>query len=157
MKNEFFKREEYIDAFDNEYSFLSNFYIGQKIIFLGVPCTTAEHAYQMMKAETFEDKINIVNALTPEKAKRLGNNCKIVKNWNNIKDSIMYQVVQAKFIQDDFLMLKLLSTEGYELIEGNNWGDTYWGECNGIGRNKLGKILMSVRANLHAMGLKYNE
>lgn len=33
------------------------------------------------------------------------------------------------------------------IIEVNNWGDTYWGVCNGIGDNHLGKILMKIRDN----------
>jgi hypothetical protein len=31
------------------------------------------------------------------------------------------------------------------LIEGNTWGDTFWGVCNGVGENNLGKTLMNVR------------
>ena len=31
------------------------------------------------------------------------------------------------------------------LIEGNEWGDTFWGTCDGIGENHLGKILMRIR------------
>ena len=40
-----------------------------------------------------------------------------------------------------------------ELIEGNDWGDITWGVCNGIGENKLGKILMKLRLTLRS----YNE
>lgn len=40
---------------------------------------------------------------------------------------------------------KLIKTGDAELIEGNWWGDKYWGMCNGEGMNKLGKILMQVR------------
>jgi len=31
------------------------------------------------------------------------------------------------------------------LIEGNTWGDTYWGVCRGRGSNNLGKLLMKIR------------
>lgn len=37
-----------------------------------------------------------------------------------------------------------------ELIEGNNWGDTFWGVCNGRGENMLGKLLMEIRDYLRA-------
>jgi len=40
---------------------------------------------------------------------------------------------------------QLLATGDVELIEGNTWHDTEWGVCNGIGKNKLGKILMRIR------------
>lgn len=39
----------------------------------------------------------------------------------------------------------LLKTGDEELVEGNTWGDTFWGVCKGKGRNELGKILMKVR------------
>lgn len=35
-----------------------------------------------------------------------------------------------------------------ELIEGNTWGDTFWGVCRGKGENNLGKILMRLRSEL---------
>lgn len=34
------------------------------------------------------------------------------------------------------------------LEEGNTWGDTTWGTVNGIGENRLGRILMKVRKKL---------
>jgi hypothetical protein len=42
----------------------------------------------------------------------------------------------------------LLLTGDEELIEGNFWGDVFWGVCNGVGKNHLGKILMEVRSEL---------
>ena len=40
---------------------------------------------------------------------------------------------------------KLEETRGSELIEGNTWGDRFWGVSRGIGENHLGKILMEER------------
>ena len=42
----------------------------------------------------------------------------------------------------------LIKTGNTELIEGNFWGDTFWGICDGVGENNLGKILMRVRKEL---------
>jgi len=39
----------------------------------------------------------------------------------------------------------LLQTGDEELIEGNKWGDRFWGVCKGKGKNNLGKILMKIR------------
>ena len=60
----------------------------------------------------------------------------------------MYEIVLAKFSQNEYLKRRLLETGNALLIEGNDWGDTYWGVCNGRGKNKLGKILMRVRTEL---------
>lgn len=42
----------------------------------------------------------------------------------------------------------LLDYFAAELIEGNTWGDRIWGVCDGVGENRLGKILMRVRAEM---------
>lgn len=57
----------------------------------------------------------------------------------------MHDIVRAKFEQNPDLRQKLLSTGSEELIEGNTWGDTFWGVCKGSGQNWLGRILMFVR------------
>ena len=32
-----------------------------------------------------------------------------------------------------------------KLVEGNTWGDRFWGVCGGVGLNWLGRLLMQVR------------
>ena len=44
----------------------------------------------------------------------------------------------------------LLATGEEYLVEGNTWGDKYWGVCGGIGLNHLGKLLMQVRDELES-------
>ena len=61
----------------------------------------------------------------------------------------MAEIVRAKFMQNPSLKLKLAATEDVHLEEGNAWGDTYWGVCDGIGENHLGKILMCLRESLN--------
>lgn len=60
----------------------------------------------------------------------------------------MYEICKAKFTQHKDLAEKLLETGDEELVEGNKWNDTYWGVCNGKGKNQLGKILMRIREEL---------
>lgn len=60
----------------------------------------------------------------------------------------MYEVCRAKFLQNPDLADKLVATGDAELIEGNTWGDTVWGVCNGSGENRLGEILMRVRSEI---------
>lgn len=40
------------------------------------------------------------------------------------------------------------STGDVELVEGNWWGDRFWGVCDGVGENRLGRCLMEVRKEL---------
>lgn len=87
--------------------------------------------------------------LTPGQAKRKGKTLKLRKDWELVKDLVMFELVLKKFKDNEGLGQALLET-GDELIEeGNTWGDTYWGTVNGEGKNKLGKILMAVRGLLN--------
>lgn len=43
------------------------------------------------------------------------------------------------------MMRKLKETGGKYLVEGNNWGDIFWGVDNGVGKNLLGLALMYLR------------
>ena len=57
-------------------------------------------------------------------------------------------LIDQKF-DDPKLRQKLIDTGERPLIEGNHWGDTYWGQCPvGHGCNNLGKLLMKKRAQL---------
>ena len=62
----------------------------------------------------------------------------------------MEEIVAAKFTQHPDLAEKLLETGSMILIEGNDWGDTYWGAATSTeqGENHLGKILMKIRGKL---------
>ena len=41
---------------------------------------------------------------------------------------------------------KLIATCQAPLVEGNHWGDIFWGVCDGKGENNLGKLLMETRS-----------
>lgn len=90
---------------------------------------------------------------TPDESKHLGRKIKIKKDWDNIKDQIMYEIVKAKF-SNPFLAKKLINTGDEILCEGNYWHDNYWGACNCPNckllprKNMLGQILMRVREEL---------
>ena len=66
----------------------------------------------------------------------------------------MYEIVLQKFRSTAMYSL-LKSTGEQELVEGNSWGDTYWGVCKGEGKNKLGKILMRVRTELNQLAAEF--
>lgn len=60
----------------------------------------------------------------------------------------MVDIVRAKFTQNKELAKRLKATGDKTLIEGNYWHDTYWGVCEGVGENYLGKILMNLRSEI---------
>lgn len=136
----------HIVSFMGEHEFLSNFY-EQTVHFNGVAYPTAEHAFQAAKTVTPEEHALILAAATPGRAKRLGKKVKLRPDWESVKIDMMRQVLRSKFSHPDLQHL-LLETGDAELIEGNDWGDRFWGVCDGRGNNWLGKLLMEVREEI---------
>jgi len=134
-----------IQEFQGDHRFLSNFW-PTLVCFDGEVYPTAEHAYQAAKCRNKTDCTKIRDARTPAQAKRFGRLVPIRADWESIKEEVMETVVQEKFRANSFLQQKLLETKDQELIEGNWWGDRYWGVCRGMGKNRLGIILMRVRS-----------
>lgn len=138
------KSTDKVMEFHNEYYFLSNMYpcpIHVTIDNKEYHFTCAEALYQGMKNTDYLDKFENTDGYT---AKRMGKRVQMREDWDEVKLAIMQDVVRLKFTQNPDLMKRLRATSG-ELIEGNTWGDTYWGICHKIGENHLGKILMALR------------
>jgi ribA/ribD-fused uncharacterized protein len=141
-----------INCFDGEFAFLSNFY---ELPFedpeTGITFPTMEHFFQSMKADNMQDRLAIAAAPTPGKAKRLGRQCALRGDWEKVKEQVMEDGLRLKFA-DPELRKMLISTHPHELVEGTTWHDNEWGNCsceqckNIPGKNKLGKILMKLRA-----------
>jgi ribA/ribD-fused uncharacterized protein len=133
-----------INEFRGKYYFLSNFYsVPVKHGFLTF--TNTEAAFHSEKCPVRSGEFTKLN---PSEAKRLGRRVRLRSDWEQVKDQVMLDVVRAKFDQHPDLAQKLLATGDEELVEGNDWGDIYWGVYKGYGKNMLGKILMRVRAEL---------
>ena len=81
----------------------------------------------------------------PVKIKRFGKTIKLRLDWEEVKVQIMLGLLRQKFKKGSSLGNRLLATGNQKLIEGNTWGDTFWGVCQGKGLNVLGKLLMQVR------------
>lgn len=135
-----------INKFRGKYYFLSNFY-ETDIKYDGINYRNTEAAFQAQKVLSDDEKRKFSN-LDARRAKKLGRRVKLRKDWEKVKDNYMYEICLAKFSQNHELAEKLLETGDEELIEGNQWKDTYWGVYNGKGKNKLGKILMRIRKEL---------
>jgi len=137
---------ELIDSFDGEYRFLSNFWPAE-VEFEGIKFPSVENAYQAAKTLDLEERKRLA-AMTSGQAKKAGKKLEIRPDWESVKVAVMENLVWQKF-QNAELMAKLKATGEKPLIEGNWWGDTFWGICRGKGKNELGRILMQVR-----MGVK---
>lgn len=136
------------------FNFLSNFYSPCRVVYDGWSYRTVEHAYQSAKSSDLDVRAQIQQAWSPAQAKKLGRQVTLPDNWDSIKLAIMYACLESKF-DDQELRVKLLETYPNKLIEGNNWGDTYWGmipsDSNSDGwegENWLGKLLMLLRSQL---------
>ena len=68
----------------------------------------------------------------------------------------MLDILRIKFA-DPGLAKLLAETGEQELVEYNPWHDTYWGVCDGVGQNKLGKLLMKVRGELKTLEKETNK
>jgi ribA/ribD-fused uncharacterized protein len=132
-----------INEFRGPTRWLSNFQ-SVEIEYEGITYPTTEHAYQAAKTLDPEERYIISKLPTPGAAKKQGRLLDIRPDWDSIKFDVMLEITRKKFSNLE-LKAKLINTGDQELVEGNNWGDTYWGVCNGIGQNNLGKILMTVR------------
>lgn len=141
------KYTQVIESFKDENRWLSNFWIHDTARQLSV-----EHHYQAAKTTNLEDWLTIMSAETPGKAKRYmksvekgGLGIVVRDDWNEVRLALMEQFTREKYATNHELRQKLIDTRGTLLIEGNTWGDTFFGVCNGVGENNLGKIIMKVR------------
>jgi GTP cyclohydrolase II len=135
---------------DQPWGFLSNF-SRHPILLDGRIWPTVEHFYQAKKFAGTADEEAIRLAETPTEAKqhseRLGDDRRR-EDWDSVKERIMLRALRAKFRQHPELGERLVATAGRRLVEHSE-GDAYWGNGGtGAGLNRLGEILMEVRAEL---------
>ncbi len=139
-----------ITRFTGDYSFLSNFYPCQVNLWVSefeqLTVGTVEAAYQASKTLDKDLRRTIAHS-SPGDAKRLGRSIQLRPDWIHLRLKAMDFFLRQKFDKIPFSAM-LLSTGQRQLIEGNTWGDTFWGVCEGVGENQLGKMLMSIREEL---------
>lgn len=126
--------------FRDEYYFLSNMF-PCKITYNGFTYNNAEAAFQAQKDLTRMEEFTCLDGYS---AKKLGKTVNLRPDWNNVKLTIMREILTIKFA-DKQLAAKLKSINT-PIVEDNTWGDRYWGVCNGVGENHLGKILMDIQS-----------
>jgi ribA/ribD-fused uncharacterized protein len=136
-----------IRGFSGEYRFLSNFYMID-IVVDGVTYKSSEHYYMSEKTSDDRKKQLIMDTTTASAAKRIGKTLKLRNDWEEkYKNQSMLRGLTAKFYIPE-MCDKLLSTGDLYLEETNHWNDVYWGVCDGVGENMLGRMLMYIRKQL---------
>lgn len=141
---------EPIREFRGEHRYLSNFYeVPGGIEALGMSAPTTEHIYQAAKTTVPQEIDTILAAASPGQAKRLGQTCTLSDDWNERRLETMIAIQRAKYANPE-MARRLRLTAKREIVEGNTWGDTFWGVDldSGEGSNHLGKIIMQIRSNI---------
>jgi len=111
---------------------------------------TVEHYFQAQKfaGTEHEEEIRLTNS--PMVAARMGRarSRPLRPDWEHVKEDVMREALWAKFTQHAHLRDLLIATGKRPLIEHTK-NDRYWADGgDGKGRNRLGVLLMELRAEL---------
>lgn len=139
-----------IFRFTGEYDFMGNRF-ESPIELRGRRYRTAEAAYWAMLCRDDRDR-ETLSRTKPDRLAQLAETMPKADGWESCREEVMTTVVRAKFTQNPSLCARLLATADALIVFGNGKGDVFWGEDNYTcaGENRLGRILMAVRAELSA-------
>ena len=138
-------------AVNDEYGEFSNF-APYPIVLHGKRWPTSEHYFQAQKFAGTPHAEEIRRAKKPRIAADMGRDRKrpLRRDWESVKDSVMFDALRAKFTQHDDLRTLLLVT-GETLLVEHTANDNYWADGgDGSGKNRLGQRLMRLRDELRA-------
>jgi len=147
----FEKVNEYIAFYPREFYCFDNF-SSFKVKYKNHIYSTAEHAYQASKfidicPEIYEQIQESFSAHEAQKIAR-ENKDKQRVDWDDVKLSVMEEIIRCKLEQNPYVKKKLLQTVGNEIVEDSP-KDSYWGiGKDRDGHNHLGKIWMKLRDEL---------
>lgn len=113
---------------------------------------TVEHYFQAQKfaGTEHEEQIRLTNS--PMIAARMGRSRSkpLRPDWEQVKEHVMREALRAKFTQHPHLR-DLLAATGKRPLTEHTKNDRYWADGgDGKGRNRLGALLMELRAELAA-------
>ena len=146
---------KYIGSFSGDLEFLSNMY---KIpIYFNESkydnfqpdfkiYPSSENLYQALKCKYIKDR-ELFQNVDPYKSKRIGRSIEIRSDWDNVRLEAMQVAIDLKFKNIE-LAEKLIDLPDDKIIEFNNWGDRFFGICNGEGLDHLGKILRAKKQQI---------
>ena len=138
----FYPREFY--PFDNFSSF--------KVEWNGYLFSSVEEAYQAASFMGSDEELveKIKKSHSADEAQRIAyaNRDKRREDWDDVKISIMEELLRLKIEQNPYVKKKLLQTGDYMIVEDSP-KDDFWGwGPNRNGQNNLGKLWMKLRGEL---------
>ena len=138
----FYPREFY--PFDNFSSF--------KVEWNGYLFSSVEEAYQAASFMGSDEELveKIKKSHSADEAQRIAyaNRDKRREDWDDVKISIMEELLRLKIEQNPYVKKKLLQTGDYMIVEDSPKDDLWgWGP-NRNGQNNLGKLWMKLREEL---------
>ena len=142
------KMDEVIGFYPREFYPLDNF-SSFKVEWNGYLYSSLEEAYQAASFMTSDEDLveKIKNSHSADEAQRIAyaNRNKQRKDWNEVKVSIMEELLRLKIEQNPYVLKKLLQTKDYLIVEDSP-KDSFWGwGLNRDGENNLGKLWMKLR------------
>ena len=121
--------------------------------------TTSEHYFQAQKLVGTPYESYVAKLPRPQDAFEFPRQAHIAlwvrKDWNEIKEKVMYKGLCHKFGQHQNLKKLLQETGDRKLVKDSPY-DNYWGiGRDGNGMNRLGELLMRVRSAMR--GRPYDD
>lgn len=126
----------------NYNNFLSNGF-ACKFEYAGLSFTNVESALQSAKAKEYRDK-KLFTKLGPSQARYRGRLVKVRDNWHEVKEDILYNILYAKFNQNDNLKFLLLDTQDIDIYNSKAILSTDDIELNKV----ICDIVIKVRGNI---------
>lgn len=138
---------EAIESFSGDNRWLSNFW-PCRVTLDGLEFDSVEAAYVAAKTMDIGIRHEIKMLSSAGKCKRFGRSMAVRDDWDRVKVLVMKGLLQQKFAANTDLGRNLQSTGNKQIIEGNSWGDEFWGVSDGKGLNTLGLLIMEIRSAL---------
>jgi ribA/ribD-fused uncharacterized protein len=141
--------EKWVTRYEGYFEFLSNFHPCMTM-YLGEAYPTVEHAYQAAKFPDPKIRTVVRGLPRPADAKHYARDNKRLQDpdFHERKVNVMFALNWQKFNKQPF-RTQLANTGKVLLVEGNEWGDKFWGVCQGEGLNHLGRLQMKLRLMAH--------
>ena len=140
--------DEVIGFYPREFYPLDNF-SSFKVEWNGYMYASLEEAYQAASFMGSDEELveKVKHSHSADEAQRIAyaNRDKQRSDWNQVKLSIMEELLRLKIEQNPYVKKKLLQTMDYTIVEDSP-KDAYWGwGPNRDGENHLGKLWMMLR------------